>query len=219
MTDYGLGRRPAPDERDHAYPMALAVPRTTTRTRRYWNASGWWGDQGRKPQCVGYAWTHWLEDGPVTHDAPVPIVDPGWLYREAQLVDEWPGEDYDGTSVRAGAKVLQAKGLVGNYLWAESLRDVELALLESGPVVVGTAWYESMFEPDRSGRISIGGGVVGGHAYLLDGVNSARRSIRLKNSWGRTWGRRGFATLSFDDLARLLAEDGEACLATELRTA
>jgi hypothetical protein len=36
--------------------------------------------------------------------------DAGWLYHEAQRIDEWPGEDYDGTSVRAGMDVLRTEG-------------------------------------------------------------------------------------------------------------
>ena len=33
-----------------------------------------------------------------------------WLYHEAQKVDEWPGEDYEGTSVRAGLDILRVRG-------------------------------------------------------------------------------------------------------------
>ena len=34
------------------------------------------------------------------------LYDGFWLYHEAQKIDEWPGEDYDGTSVRAGLDIL-----------------------------------------------------------------------------------------------------------------
>jgi hypothetical protein len=37
------------------------------------------------------------------YDAP-------WLYHRAQQIDEWPGENYDGTSVRAGLDVLRTEG-------------------------------------------------------------------------------------------------------------
>lgn len=218
----GLGRIHAPDARDAAFPLRALLPATpSARSRRYWHANGWWGDQGATSQCVAYAWTHYLEDGPVTQNAPrtPPVVQPAWLYDEAKLVDEWPGVDYDGTSVRAGAKVLQALGYLAAYHWAANVREILEALLEVGPVVMGTNWYEGMFEPDESGIVAVEGALAGGHAYVLDGVNRSASGglVRLKNSWGRGWGTHGFAWLHVDDLARLLAEDGEACLATEVR--
>jgi hypothetical protein len=212
----GLGRLPAPDPRDRAYSMLTLIAETppTPRRFRYWNASGWWGDQGWEPQCVGYAWTHWLEDGPVTHPGPVPLVSPAWLYGSAQKVDEWEGEGYAGTSVRAGAKVLHDLGYIDAYLWAFDVDTVVEALLTIGPVVVGTDWYESMFRPEK-GQLYIDGRVVGGHAYVLNGVNTDSRRIRVKNSWGRGWGVRGHAWVTIDDMGRLIEDAGEACLAIE----
>jgi hypothetical protein len=218
IEQYGLGRRQAPDENDLRYLMSARVPEVVTRDSRYWSTRGWWGDQDGEPKCVAFAWDHWLEDGPMTHvRAPAPIVDPHFLYAEAQKIDEWPGEGYDGTSVRAGAKVLQRLGYIHRYEWAFDVETVVRALLEVGPVVVGTNWYDSMFEPSADGLVSVRGRVVGGHAYKLDGANRRTAIVRAKNSWGRGWGRRGFFALTFEDLDRLIREDGEACLAVELR--
>lgn len=217
MTSRSLGRLHIPDPRDSAYPVRTLLPARSGRVYRYWENDGWWGDQGWTSQCVAYAWTHWLEDGPVPQDGPAPCVDPAAIYREAQKIDEWPGEDYEGTSVRAGAKVLQALGYIREYRWAYTLEDVVAVLLELGPVVVGTAWYDSMFDPHPDETLRIRGKrPVGGHAYLLNGVNTKTERVRLKNSWGRSWGVDGHAYLRFGDLARLLREDGEACLAVEV---
>jgi hypothetical protein len=218
MPDHGLGRRYAEDVRDIQYPMRALLPaEASTRPYRYWNASGWWGDQGNTPQCVAYAWTHWLEDGPVGQRGPAPVVPPAAIYKEAQAVDEWPGSDYDGTSVRAGAKVLQARGFISTYTWAQTFSDIREALLEVGPVVVGTNWYETMFDPDEAGLIHIGGSIAGGHAYVYDGISVPHMLVRIKNSWGRGWSNNGFAYISFADAERLLHEDGEAALAVEIR--
>jgi len=210
--EYGLGRLAAPDLRDHDWLVREVVPRSLL-TRKFW-----WGyglprlDQGSSPHCVAYSWSNFLIDSPTPHKLDR---DPVWIYHEAQKVDEWPGEDYDGTSVRAGAKVLSNLGEFTEYRWAFTLNDVIDAVLERGPVVVGTNWYEEMFYPDSNNVIHIGGDIAGGHAWKIDGVNTELRFFRMKNSWGAYWGKGGFARISFDDVSRLLDEDGEACMAIE----
>lgn len=226
MKTYGLGREYAPDDRDRGYPIRATLAAATEPLKltgsRYWWANGWWGDQGNLPHCVAFSWVHWLEDGPVTWHpraigSPTPFNTTS-IYNHAQKVDEWPGEAYAGTSVRAGAKVLQASGLIDEYRWAFNLNDIVQTLLNVGPLVFGSNWYSSMFAPDRSGKLNIGGGIAGGHAYVLDGINVKNQLVRMKNSWGRSWGRKGFAYLDFDDVERLLNEQGEACLAGEVQT-
>lgn len=214
MTEYGLGRLVAIDPRDGNY--LLASPRVApTRMWRNWYDGGWWGDQGQEPQCVGFAWSHFLEAAPTTHPKAGPSVDPTVIYTEAQRLDEWPGEGYAGTSVRAGAKFLQSIGAIGEYLWAFDADTVCRNLLETGPVVLGINWYDSMFAPDARGVIHVDGGPAGGHAILATGYHRTRKRVRLKNSWGRGWGTGGHAWLGVDDLERLIREDGEACLAVE----
>jgi Papain family cysteine protease len=218
MPDHGLGRRHAPDPRDANFPLRALLPAAPSiRTYRYWSANGWWGDQGRTPQCVAYAWAHWLEDGPVPQGGTPPILHPAAIYHDAQFMDEWPGEDYDGTSVRAGAKVLKTAGYIKEYRWASTMQEIVAALLDVGPVVVGFSWYEEMFKPDEASLIHIGGALAGGHAFVLDGISMPHKLIRMKNSWGRDWGNNGFAYLSIEDVDHLLHEDGEACLAVEIR--
>lgn len=65
--------------------------------------------------------------------------------------------------------------------------------------------------------LCVKGGVAGGHAILANGFDSASGLVRLKNSWGVSWGKGGHGFLRYDDLAKLMAQDGEACLAVERR--
>lgn len=214
MPEYGLGRLAFPDARDRQF--LLAPPVVITHTRRAWYDNGWWGNQGALPQCVGYAWSHFLEDAPKTHMAPGPIVSPRTIYVNAQTMDEWPGEGYEGTSVRAGAKYLQSIGAIGEYRWAFDADTIARQVLEIGPVVMGTNWHQAMFTPDAKGIIHVEGDLAGGHAWIINGYNGSTRMFRMKNSWGREWGRNGRASISYKDVGDLLAADGEAAMAVEV---
>lgn len=218
IHENGLGRLIVKDENDHNYLIKSILPKAApTRTSRYWYANGWWGDQGSEPQCVGYSWAHWVEDGPVTQAGVAPIESPVVIYKQAQLLDAFPGQNYEGTTVRAGAKHLQSRGYISTYLWAWDLHTLVEAVLEKGPVVVGTYWYYDMFTPDAKGLIKVSGAIAGGHAYLINGVNTKTRLFRIKNSWGKSWGVKGHAYISFDDMEKLIKQDGEICLAIELK--
>jgi hypothetical protein len=166
--------------------------------------------------CVGYAWAHWVEDGPVTHVSKVhPVIPPNTIYKEAQKLDEWVGENYDGTSVRGAAKYLKNIKAIESYLWTYDVNVLTNTLLNVGPVVVGTNWYNGMFYPDKNGLIKITGPIAGGHAYVINGVDTVKKQFRIKNSWGKSWGIGGHAFISFSDMARLIRERGEVCLAVE----
>ena len=172
-------------------------------------------DQNGFPRCVGYAWHGWLRCTPL-RTLLGPSADT--IYQEAQKVDEWEGEGYDGTSVRAGAKYLQAQGRVGEYLWAEEDQTVRRWLATKGPVVLGTDWYTGMFSPGSDGVVRLTGQVEGGHAYLCIGYSDTRQAFRCINSWGSGWGQKGRFWLTYAALALLLqGGNGEACGAVEIR--
>ena len=216
-----FSREHNPDERDNGYLIETMLesrgritnPRITSR---FWDDNGWWGDQGRTPHCVGYAWAHWLEDGPVGQSGIAPVIQPQIIYEQAQKLDEWPGENYNGTSVRGGVKALQRAGKIRNYYWGFDLNSLVNAVLYYGPVVVGTYWYRGMFYPNRQGYISPTGQIMGGHAYVINGVDTKRQYVRIKNSWGRRWGINGSAYMSFTNMSNLIRQFGEVCIATEI---
>ncbi len=84
-----------------------------------------------------------------------------------------------------------------------------------GPAVLGINWLDGMYqtvEIDGEAWIEDTGRVVGGHAILCVGYSLRRRAFRLQNSWGSDWGDNGRAWIDHDDLAALLADQGEACI-------
>ena len=209
-TDPRLDRIVQFDEESREYPIRALVP-TASKPRSYtWRCDAWL-DQGYEGACVGFSFSHELAARPsvvknTSYNSGI------WVYNQARMVDEWPGENYDGTSVLAGAKVLTANGYFKEYRWAFGLDDLILAVGTQGPAVLGINWYSGMFEPDEKGRLHVDGYVAGGHAILCHGVNLKGRYFKLHNSWGKDWGINGECTISFEDMDRLLREQGEACI-------
>jgi len=188
--------------------------RTSSRVYRYWTDHQWFGDQKDTPHCVGFGWAHWLHAAPVVN-----YIDPHGIYRYAKYVDEWQGEDYEGTSVRAGAKVLHHMGFIESYAFTRDLDTLIYTLLEVGPVVIGVDWYQGFMRSDTHGVIKLEGDLLGGHCCMLTGVNVIDRMFRGKNSWGEDYGVLGRFWLSFDDMKKLMRDKGEVCCAIERKGA
>lgn len=220
MTDtiyHGLGHIEHTDDRDNLYPLSAILPERPFITQKMWWDNGWWGNQGNTSMCTCFSWSHWLEDGPLIQDGlgdrEKPLFNITNLYHKAQANDGLPGVNYNGSTVRAVAKILKSMGVLKEYRWANSIDEVVTCLLTLGPMVVGTRWYTGMFSPDSNGLVKPNGGMAGGHAYVLNGVDTESKIIRIKNSWGKEWGRNGHAFISFEDFASLLANGGQACMA------
>lgn len=139
-------------------------------------------DQGNEGACVGFGISRaQTMMNRVAYDAT-------WLYHEAQKKDEWPGEDYDGTSVNAGLKVARDEGLL-------RAKSGELAINDG---ISAYRWATSVAEI----HTTIG-------LPLADSLGA----VPLVNSWGTyyphiTW-------LPDAVLDRLLREDGEAAIITD----
>ena len=176
-------------------------------------------DQGATSMCVAYSGQQFLSCNPVRNKR-YPSTEK--LYLRCQQNDEWPGEGYDGTSVRALFKILTEDQYVSEYRWAFDVMTVVRHVLGVGPVVFGTNWYSGMMDDDKYGFIRPSGYVVGGHAYLVKGVNldidcrdGTKGALRIINSWGKSWAQGGYAWISLQDAARLITEFGEAATSTE----
>lgn len=214
-TDQRFGRLKSRDPQDHNYPLrALVNLEEPTRTRP-WSAPDPL-DQGPTSACTGFSAAHFLAAAPHRH--PLTYEAGQQFYTWARKNDEWPGEDYEGSSVRGAMKGLERAGLIrGGYLWAFTAETVRDYVLRYGPVVTGTDWYLDMMEPDSKARIHPTGPMEGGHAWLILGYSADRDAFRMQNSWGIEWGTRGRAWIGFDEYQMLLeADGGEACSPVEV---
>lgn len=216
--DPRLGRLAQFDERSRGYPVRALLAAGQLPLRSYtWRVPAAL-DQGVEGACVGFAFAHDLAARPQVI-AEVNAASATACYHFAQRLDPWPGGAYpgayprhDGTCVLAGAQAVTEMGYYSQYRWAFGEHDVALAVGYRGPVILGLNWYEGMYEPDQEGFLRPEGELVGGHAILAYSVSIKDGFYRLLNSWGPRWGAAGTALLRRQDLTRLLAEDGEACV-------
>lgn len=87
-----------------------------------YTAAGLVRDQGEDGACTGFGlaavvnyllFTKHLADS----SRPMHSVSPAMLYQLARLYDEWPGEDYDGSSCRGALKGWHRHGVCRDQLW------------------------------------------------------------------------------------------------------
>lgn len=216
-TDPRLDRLVEKDEKSQAYPvMGTIVTADDPFVSKLWDLDAFL-DQGQEGACVGFGCTHELIADPI----PVKGLDAPFarekIYFEAQKIDPWPGGAYpgaspfyEGTSTLAGVKITQSLGYVSQYRWCDNVDDMRRVVGNYGPVVIGVNWYSGMFNPDSNGFIHVTGYIAGGHCLIVIGVDEEEGCFILHNSWGSDWGQGGRCKISFADMARLLAEDGDA---------
>lgn len=102
---------------------------------------------------------------------------------------------------------------VTSYHRIQTLQEMKQCLAESYPFVFGFTVYEG-FEsaavansgvvnlPKRSEK------VIGGHAVLCVGYDDASKRVIVRNSWGDSWGQKGYFTMPYDYIANTqLASD------------
>lgn len=220
-TDPRLDRLVEFDPRSRNYAVSDVLPegfksKTWKLTQRL--------DQGQDGACVGFGTTHRIAALPISFGGANYNYAMG-LYHEAQKLDPWPGEDYEGTSVLAGAQAAQARGHFSAYHWCFTIEDYMRALAHEGPVIVGSNWFNDMFDPDERGLLHPTGDVAGGHCWLLRGLTlnpgGVRKGVgpvfRMTNSWGKSWGENGEAYITVEDFERYIMPNGEGCVPTEQR--
>jgi hypothetical protein len=231
MNDFPLGRRePTTWVHVEKYPLRTIAPLTVDVAERTLNLPTeyvTWYDQGVEGACVGFAasWTMSVMNRQ-RYDAR-------WLYREAQLIDEWADTPpSEGTSVRAAFDILRDKGhrrmwgpvprpmMLANGIaanrWAVNVDEIRTAIQGGTPVVFGINWYSRFDQPEQLpnkefwiGRGNDFGYIRGGHAICAYAVSDKRQAVRLVNSWGVNWKR---SWLPYNAVTRLLNESGECGL-------
>lgn len=168
-------------------------------------------NQGDTPGCTGWSFTQIMDTVP--HAQGLTDSDALNRYRRAQQIDEWPGEDYEGSSVLGAQDSAKADGLITAYYWATTLEELKRGVGYHGPMQIGSEWFEGMFSPDSDYYIKPTGSSAGGHAYEVSAYEVNTDSFWIANTWGPDWGFGGIAKIRADDLGSLVfSGSGEAAL-------
>ena len=221
-----LGRLPnPPDARDLLHPMTAVLDQIDTTTlpaSRSWRGPALRVNQGNHGYCVGYAGSNWEGAAPIMDAITNQTGTDLYMACKAIPGEPWPGQE--GTSDRYLMQVLKNQGRVARYLWAQKPDDIKNWILGQGGVLVGTNWYERMFDPETSighGGLWLrpGGNIAGGHEWLIRRYYAPWDAYRMRNSWGPNWAMNGEAWIAASDLYRLVFSEsgGDACAAIEKR--
>jgi C1A family cysteine protease len=100
-----------------------------------------------------------------------------------------------------------------SYQRIDTVDEMRSCLADGFPFVFGFTVYDSFESQDvaKSGVVNMPGPnekVMGGHAVLGVGYDDSKKRFIVRNSWGDSWGMKGYFTILYDYLAnRNLSDD------------
>lgn len=237
-SPHGLGRHINHDPASRRYPFLRATAAVVLNPVYHAREIPVF-DQGQLGSCTGNAALGILGTSPYyaalaeanevrnpSGAGPYPFNEDGavMLYADITANDPyegtWPPDD-TGSDGLSAAKALQRAGIIPGYEHTFGINQA-LAALQRFPLLVGTYWTESMFEPNANGIVHVGGDVVGGHEWIADQYAPRRAGtydptqdlIGGTTSWGTGFGVNGRFYLTINDFARLLDQNGDVIVLT-----
>ena len=86
----------------------------------------------------------------------------------------------------------------------QDLPTIKNAIVQGFPIVIGIMVFSSFMNPEvsRSGDVPLPNRMIetllGGHAVTIVSYDDSTKKFGLMNSWGDTWGNKGYFTLPYD---------------------
>ncbi|HOO77421.1 MAG TPA: C1 family peptidase [bacterium] len=224
---YGLGCLKDPDDR-RDIPVSLVLPRLAAPEEiDYASRMSPVRDQGEEGTCVGFAAVVGVKEYQEKKEHGTLIeLSPRYLYAACKREDGIPHQE--GTYPRTAMKILSEKGVcredcwpyrpyqsdapcgeadaqaasyrIGTYVRLSGPAEMERSLAVNGPFLAGVEVFPEWFDapggliPDPAD----GSGPLGGHAVCVVGYSREGRYFKFKNSWGESWGERGYGCLGYD---------------------
>jgi pimeloyl-ACP methyl ester carboxylesterase len=215
-----------PDLRDRMYEPFLAP----LKRRIEAPANSTILDQRTEGACTGFGLAAVINfqsrrQGSGANPAGTKGVSARMLYEMARRFDEWPGDEYSGSSCRGAIKGWYNMGVCRETSWpyvdrepgsltvdiAKEARrisigayyrvrpivvDYHAALNEVGAIYASADVHDGWMKP-VDGKVVMQKKIIGGHAFAIVGYDEA--GFFVQNSWGTSWGERGIAHWSYED--------------------
>jgi hypothetical protein len=186
-------------------------------------------DQGSEGSCTGFGLTAVINLLSMKRGHAFEA-SPRMLYEMARKHDEWPGQDYEGSSCRGAIRGWRNMGVCSDRDWQyvvdepdeltidramaarenplgayyrlrPNIVDYHAALNEVDAIFVSARVHSGWFDPKSNGCrhaiIQPDPEPAGGHAFAIVGYNSD--GFIVQNSWGKSWGKDGFAVWRYED--------------------
>jgi C1A family cysteine protease len=180
-------------------------------------------DQGPLGSTVGYSIGYTIEISLKLKQITAPDISSRGIYETAKDYDEWPGTDYEGTSVLGALKATRELGFFSESDWPSNqakrpptikpimkikgysklaaTTDV-LTRLKAGQPVAASIQIPSEFDNPKNGvvKLSATSKPIGGHSICIVGYNEETKLFKFANSWSEKWGDKGYGYISENDL-------------------
>ncbi|MDB5320605.1 MAG: peptidase, partial [Phycisphaerales bacterium] len=226
-----LDARPdTPDFRDKLYEATLVEVPPLIPLEDYQQRGVPILDQGQEGACTGFGLAtvaNYLLRGRKVRPDTGPV-SPRMFYEMARRYDEWPGEDYSGSSARGAMKGWHKHGVCAQEVWPYNPNDPAGSLDNTRAADANGRPLGAYYRVNHQDLICMHSalaevGVLYATAKVHDGWRSpdADGTIRrteniigghafaivafdhdgfwIQNSWGPDWGRDGFGHISYDD--------------------
>jgi len=101
---------------------------------------------------------------------------------------------------------------ITEYYRITNLQEMKSSLARGYPVIFGFAVYEGINNKKviKTGELNMpkpNERMMGGHAVLAVGYDDKRKRLIVRNSWGDTWGKKGYFTMPYDYVTGGLSSD------------
>lgn len=196
-------------------------------------------NQGQEGACTGFGlaavinyllWKKHLDEEIKTgkKSPKMAKVSQRMLYHMARIYDEWPGEDYEGSSCRGAMKGWYRHGVCTDQFWPykskfvapkdgwqqdaakrplgayyrinkDSIADMQAAIREVGAIYVSAKVHQGWFLDSFSTLPVIPMKADEAGGHAFAITGYSTKGFVVQNSWGEKWGYLGFAILSYED--------------------